>query len=94
MNRLRLSACMCISGLIIVAANTSLLPVTTASDQSDAVRIEVIDDKSTGDSKALRKMVSGPGNNEHPKYPGCTGFIGWESVTRLGRNRRHPDDVE
>ncbi len=30
-------------------------------------------------------MITGPGVNEHPAYPGCTGFVGWESVVR----RRH-----
>ena len=47
------------------------------------VRIHVVDDTSTGDVQACRRMVTGPGHNEHPAYPGCTGFVGWESVTRL-----------
>ena len=48
-----------------------------------SVQVKVVDNKSTGDFKVLRKLVTGLGYNEHPKYPGCTGFIGWESVTRL-----------
>ncbi len=47
------------------------------------VATHVVADRSTGDFKSARKMVTGPGVNEHPDYPGCTGFVGWESVTRL-----------
>ena len=48
----------------------------------DVVRVRVVEDRSTGDFRSCRKMVTGPGVNEHPPYPGCTGFIGWESVMR------------
>lgn len=47
------------------------------------VKTRVVEDRSTGNFKACRKMVTGPNVNEHPRYPGCTGFVGWESVTRL-----------
>jgi hypothetical protein len=82
MNNLPLSACINFSGLFILATITSGQPPTLAADPDDAVRIHVIQDRSTGDFKACRKMVTGPGHNEHPPYPGCTGFVGWESVMR------------
>ena len=46
------------------------------------VRKNIVADTSTGDFRVCRSMISGPGLNEHPPYPGCTGFIGWESVMR------------
>ncbi len=55
------------------------------SDGGDEPRVatRVVADHSTGDFKTARKIVTGPDTNEHPDYPGCTGFVGWESVTRL-----------
>lgn len=50
---------------------------------SFTVKTRVVQDTSRGDFRTLRKMVTGPGVNEHLSYPGCTGFVGWESVTRL-----------
>ncbi|MBP90132.1 MAG: hypothetical protein CMJ64_26065 [Planctomycetaceae bacterium] len=47
------------------------------------VAVNVVEDSSTGDFKKHRKMITGPGFNAHPPYPGCTGFVGWESVSRL-----------
>lgn len=47
------------------------------------VSTNVVDDSSRGDFKKFRRMITGPGVNEHPPYRGCTGFVGWESVTRL-----------
>lgn len=47
-----------------------------------AVRTRIVADHSTGDFRECRKMVTGPGVNEHPPYPGCNGFVGWESVMR------------
>ncbi|MEO2020703.1 MAG: Rid family hydrolase [Pirellulaceae bacterium] len=47
------------------------------------VQTRVVKSTSTGDFRTARKMITGPGVNEHPAYPGCTGFVGWESVTRL-----------
>ena len=46
------------------------------------VRTRVVEDLSTGDFRACRKMITGPDVNQHPPYPGCTGFVGWESVMR------------
>ena len=46
------------------------------------VRTSVVEDLSTGDFRACRKMITGPDVNQHPPYPGCTGFVGWESVMR------------
>ena len=48
-----------------------------------SVRLNVVEDTSTGDFHNCRRMVTGPGVNEHPSYPGCTGFVGWEDVTLL-----------
>ena len=47
------------------------------------VQTSVVKDTSTGDISACRKMITGPGVNEHPPYPGCTGFVGWEGATLL-----------
>ena len=47
------------------------------------VKTRVVKNTSTGDFRTARRMITGPGVNEHPTYPGCTGFVGWESVTRL-----------
>ena len=47
------------------------------------VTTRVVEDTSNGDFKQFRRMVTGPGVNEHPPYKGCTGFVGWEGVTRL-----------
>ncbi len=60
---------------------TSLSP--TVEGDEPRVTTRVVADHSTGDFKTARKMVTGPDTNEHPQYPGCTGFVGWESVTRL-----------
>ncbi len=54
----------------------------TFSSTEKTVHSRVVKDTSTGDFRACRAMISGPGVNEHPPYPGCTGFIGWESVMR------------
>jgi hypothetical protein len=59
-----------------------LLQAAIAGGQ-EPVTVRVVTDNSTGDIANCRKMITGPGVNEHPPYPGCTGFIGWESVTRL-----------
>ncbi|MEE3371033.1 MAG: Rid family hydrolase [Planctomycetota bacterium] len=48
-----------------------------------AVATRIVKDTSTGDFKRFRRMITGPGVNEHPPYQGCTGFVGWEGVTRL-----------
>ena len=50
---------------------------------SFSVKTRVVKNTSNGDFRELRKMITGPGVNEHPSYSGCTGFVGWESVTRL-----------
>ena len=50
---------------------------------SFSVKTKVVKDTSSGDFRTRRKMITGPDVNEHPAYPGCTGFVGWESVTRL-----------
>jgi len=47
------------------------------------VNKNIVADTSTGDYAACRSMITGPWVNEHPPYPGCTGFIGWESVMQL-----------
>ena len=47
------------------------------------VSVNVVEDSSIGDFKKHRRLITGPGVNEHPSYPGCTGFVGWESVSRL-----------
>ena len=47
------------------------------------VRFNIVEDSSTGDFRKQRRVLSGPGFNEHPPYPGCTGFIGWEDVCLL-----------
>ena len=60
-----------------------LMSIQRTAGATPQVRTRVVSDRSTGDFKACRKMVTGPGVNQHPDYPGCTGFIGWESVTRL-----------
>jgi hypothetical protein len=65
------------------AQPSSILLPPTEAPAGAKVAIRVVLDRSTRDSLKFRKMVSGPGTNEHPPYPGCTGFIGWESVTRL-----------
>jgi hypothetical protein len=48
-----------------------------------SVKTKIVKDSSTGDFKSCRKMITGPNVNEHPPYPGCTGFVGWESVSLL-----------
>ncbi len=60
-----------------------LLFLSVTEAEETKVRVQVVKNSSTGNFKSCRKLVTGPGFNEHPKYPGCTGFIGWESVTRL-----------
>ena len=45
--------------------------------------VRVVENHSTGDYRHARRMITGPTLNPHPEYPGCTGFVGWESVTRL-----------
>ena len=77
--------------LATVCTTVSLSPrVVFAADNSAdnkkspvVVKTRIVPDRSTGDVKVCRKMITGPNVNEHPPYPGCTGFIGWESVVRL-----------
>ena len=57
---------------------------SAANRKAVSVKTQVVTDRSTGDVKACRRMVTGPDVNEHPNYPGCTGFVGWESVMRRG----------
>jgi Neuraminidase (sialidase) len=69
---------------VVVLARPSYADNPTASNHSKiSVKTNVVPDRSTGDFKKCRKIVTGPETNQHPDYPGCTGFIGWESVTRL-----------
>lgn len=75
-----------VSLLIVILVGLAEHQVSGADDPKSKpiiVSTKVVGDTSTGDIKASRKTITGPGVNEHPKYPGCTGFIGWESVTRL-----------
>ena len=65
-----------------LAILSSLLNLSPA-EAAPAVRVRVVQDSSTGDYRKMRRMITGPGVNQHPPYPGCTGFVGWESVTRL-----------
>jgi len=65
-------------------------PATSANERSQIsnlqgtqVNTRIVPDRSTGDVKDCRKVVTGPDFNTHPSYPGCTGFVGWESVARL-----------
>ena len=58
-------------------------PNPTVTVPQDPVTTRVVKDTSTGDFKRFRRMITGPGVNEHPPYQGCTGFVGWEGVTRL-----------
>jgi sialidase-1 len=37
----------------------------------------------TGDYRACRRMLVGPGVNEPEPFPGYTGFVGWEAAIRL-----------
>jgi len=57
---------------------------SAANRKAVSVKTQVVTDRSTGDVKACRRMVTGPDVNEHPNYPGCTGFVGCESVMRRG----------
>ena len=71
------------TGLIIRMVLTTCLTahVASAADPGPVVvKTIVVQDSSTGDFRQCRKMVTGPGVNEHPAFPGCTGFVGWESV--------------
>jgi len=61
---------------------TAPLDVDESKVNLGTVKIHVVEDLSTGDFRTCREMVTGPGVNEHPTYPGCTGFVGWESVMR------------
>lgn len=89
MNSPQAFTCISLIGLVVAARfsfgqSSEVAPdLNSVRDLNSSVQIRVIADKSTGDCKASRKLVSGPKHNEHPPYPGCTGFIGWESVTRL-----------
>lgn len=65
--------------LILLHATDTAAPGEKAGE---TVRTRIVPDRSTGDIRACRKMVTGPDVNEHPCYPGCTGFVGWESVMR------------
>ncbi|MCH2588010.1 MAG: glycoside hydrolase [Planctomycetales bacterium] len=67
--------------LILASCWSTALPSAHSAEPAFAVR--VVKDASTGDYRKLRRMITGPEVNEHPTYPGCTGFVGWESVTRL-----------
>ena len=60
-----------------------LSPPLLSADKPPRVTAVVVQDSSTGDVLKCRKMITGPGVNPHPSYPGCEGFVGWESVTRL-----------
>ena len=53
------------------------------SERQTKVRLNIVKDSSTGDFRKARLRITGKGTNEHPPYPGCTGFVGWESVVRL-----------
>ncbi len=50
---------------------------------SDEVKMNVVSNTSTGSFGECRRMITGPGVNEHPPYRGCTGFVGWEDVALL-----------
>ena len=65
-----------------IALSVMSTSVMAADGKKAIVRTRVVADRSTGEIKAVRKMVTGPNVNQHPSYPGCTGFIGWESVMR------------
>ena len=70
----------------LIAAVLQYLPTAhSANDNTTAlsVRTNVVTDTSTGDFRLSRRTVTGTGTNQHPDYPGCTGFLGWESVTQL-----------
>ena len=62
-------------------AGTIVSPTAHPAEPAFAVR--VVKNASTGDYRKLRRMITGPDVNEHPTYPGCTGFVGWESVILL-----------
>jgi hypothetical protein len=81
------------SSLTVFLTGWSLLPVFAggfaepgsllkSGPPSVEVKTHIVKDSSIGDVFACRKMVTGPDVNEHPPYPGCTGFVGWESVVR------------
>lgn len=66
--------------LLVILFGLLLLLTTPATAD---VRVRVVRDTSSGDYRKARRMITGPDVNQHPRYPGCTGFVGWESVTRL-----------
>ena len=43
------------------------------------MRVEVVEDRSTGKATECRRMVVGMGINEPDPFPGYGGFIGWET---------------
>ena len=69
--------------LVLILASCWSTALPSAHSAEPAFAIRVVKDASTGDYRKLRRMITGPEVNEHPTYPGCTGFVGWESVTRL-----------
>ena len=54
-----------------LAILSSLLNLSPA-EAAPAVRVRVVQDSSTGDYRKMRRMITGPGVNQHPPYPGCT----------------------
>ena len=43
------------------------------------MRVNVVDDKSTGEYRECRRMLCGMGINEPDPFPGYGGFVGWET---------------
>ncbi len=70
-----------LSVLLLTSCWPGVVPAAEAAEPGFAVR--VVKDTSTGDFRKMRRMITGSGVNQHPDYPGCTGFVGWESVIRL-----------
>ncbi|MBQ17235.1 MAG: hypothetical protein CMJ65_08925 [Planctomycetaceae bacterium] len=62
----------------------SCWPGVEAAGAEPGFAVRVVKDTSTGDFRKMRQKITGAGVNQHPAYPGCTGFVGWESVIRLG----------
>lgn len=73
----------CTVVVLTVILNAAGMVCSGGGEDAPLVRVNVVRDTSTGDFRQCRKMVAGPGVNQHPPYRGCTGFIGWESVVRL-----------
>lgn len=53
------------------------------SDYNTQVKINIVNDTSTGDVMEHRRIITGLGINEPDKLPGCAGFYGWEDVCLL-----------